>query len=129
VRLGTTLRYIIGGFALNMMSKPIELQGDLAPVGSGERLGCHLLALVFVVCALVCFVRGVLAAFKRNDDHLPREPSKYGAIFADTPDTEDGIGSDSTLTRSMRNKRAEAAPSPPSASLRPQGGGFGRKQV
>ncbi len=130
MRRGIKLRYIVGGFAFFLISKPIELQGDMAPAGSGERLGYHLLALVFVVFALASFVRGVIVAFRGGEVSAPRKPARYADVFADEPDTDIGFDPDASLARYRKSKSPEAPQqSPPPVTTRPQGAGFGRKPV
>jgi hypothetical protein len=129
MRSGIKLGYIVGGFAFFLMSKPIELQGDVAPLGSGERLGYHLLALVFVVLSLASFVRGVIVAFRGGNASAARTPSRYVDVFADAPDTDAGFDPDATLARYMKNKAAEAPLASPPVPPRPAASGFGRKPV
>ena len=69
-----TMVLLAVGFALYALSRSLELQGDLAPPAesgvSGERLGFHLTALVFMLAALGCFIVAGLGAFRAIRDRI-----------------------------------------------------------
>ena len=56
------------GFGLYSVSHSLELRGDMAPFAesgvSHERLSYHLMALVFLLAGLGCFISAGVSAFR-----------------------------------------------------------------
>lgn len=107
------------GFGLMRVSKSLELQGDLA-TASGDRLGGHLAALVVLLIAGGCFVRGGVLLYRNAFGPKPQsDAQQVASVFADS---EPEFDADAALARYTERKRAE-----PPAPIAPRSGGFGRK--
>jgi hypothetical protein len=124
--------WIGGGFALLFLSRLLERMGDLAPQAvsgtSPERAVWHSAALLIVLLALACFVRGGLLAWRAitgRGQSTSRKPATRvsGAMEAELPSDFDP---DAALARYLESKKSK--PAAPSAT-RPPSGGFGRRIV
>lgn len=129
------LRYVFGGMFISGLSKIIEIRGDVAPEGSGERLFYHCLALLVLLGALACFIKGARVAFGRIFNRGSSETEEMVKVFADLgppqrdrPDDEN-FDPDAALARYFARRPvtgiepADAIETAP----RPISGGFGRK--
>jgi hypothetical protein len=121
--------YVFGGFGLFAAAKFVELLGDIAPAGSGERLGYHLLALVLLLLALGVFIKGGIAAFRAITGKTGKPTKDLVRIFADEPGDPSAFDPDEALAHYMRNKVAQTPLPTNSVPTRPQRGGGGRKPV
>jgi hypothetical protein len=128
-RRGFGLFYVLFGFGLYQAAKFAELVGDVAPEGSGERLGYHLLALVVLLMALTLFVMGGIAAFRTFTGRKSKASANVVRVFADEPGDPSAFDPDAALARYLKNRTSEAQPLSDPVPARPQGAAFGRKSV
>ncbi|MBV1689434.1 hypothetical protein KRR38_17575 [Novosphingobium sp. G106] len=129
------MRYVFGGMFLSGISKVIEIRGDVAPdSASGERLFYHCLALLVLLGALACFIKGGRVAFRRIFKRGETETRELAAVFADRgpprrdPPEDETFDPDIALARYFERKQAKGfEPASPATLPRPAPGGFGRK--
>ncbi len=113
------LIWLAAAFGFRSISKTFEAQGDVAALaGQGEGLGGHLVALLFLLLALGCFLRAGQLAFRRIMGRPPESPAH---VFAD----DESIEPARPLARDQGGQLPRRD-QPPVASP-PQAPRFGRK--
>ncbi len=128
-RYGGGILYLITGFGLSMGSRAVEQFGDVAPEGSFERLGYHLLALMLLVLAIGLFVRGGVSAIRAITGYKSKAARDLIRTFADEPGGPSAFDPDAALARYQKAKAAGALSDETSDPVHPAGSGFGRKGV
>lgn len=128
------LRYVFGGMFVSGLSKIIEVRGDVAPEGSGERLFYHCLALLVLLGALACFIKGGRVAFGRIFNRGSSETEALTKVFADLgPPQKDGpddenFDPDAALARYFARRRGDGLETAALTDAPPRpAGSFGRK--
>ncbi|HEX8057913.1 MAG TPA: hypothetical protein VF481_14720 [Novosphingobium sp.] len=131
------LRYVFGGMFVSGLSKIIEIRGDVAPEGSGERLFYHCLALLVLLGALACFIKGGRVAFGRIFNRGSSETEEMVKVFADLGppqwdrSDDENFDPDAALARYFARKQADGSEPVHRTAVpaRPAPGGFGRKGI
>ncbi|MBW8752724.1 MAG: hypothetical protein JF595_01015 [Sphingomonadales bacterium] len=110
------------GFGLYWFAKSMEFQGDLS-IEPSDRLLFHGLALVIMLLALGCFLRGLWLVGRFFYKGPAKQKAELVKVFAD----EDGsFDPDAALARYFERKPEGDAPS--DAPPPPRGTTFGRKR-
>lgn len=125
---GKATAFVAAGFALSLAGKPVELFGDVAPEGSGERLGYHVLALVLVLLAIMMFVKGGIAAVRAITGRTETSARSLVRIFAEEPQDPSTFDPDAALSRYLQSKADDPSQSAKAPMPRPNGAGFERKR-
>lgn len=124
MRLGFGILPIAIGFGLLWLSNSLEFQGDLS-VAPTDRLLFHGLALLALLIALACFLRGLWSAWRFLANRASASTKDLTEVFAE----ESSFDADGALARYLERKRDDASPpsAPATSPPGPRGGTFGRK--
>ena len=119
--------WLLCGFGLLWLSKLLEGFGDALPFAaegaSWDRAAFHGAALVALLAGLGCFIRAMLAMWRRNRGGKV-EARKLARVF-DEGDAPRDFDPDAALARYLE-KRTESG-SEPNRPAPTSGGGFGRR--
>ena len=129
------MMWIVAGFALLMFSNFLGALGDLGET-PGERLPFNITALLVLLGALFCFIKGIRACWRvitggtvqRVEPSQPVVKTKPLPVEADGP--ERNFDPEQAFANYMRRREEASAPekTAPRQSA-PQAGGFGRKRA
>lgn len=120
-----TMRPLIFGVVLSLLSKAVENRGDLVAHGSGYRLLLHVAALLMLVAAAACFVRQGVIAWRSISAALKGHGKPAAAVPQSDAAAPPGFDPDAALARYLSRRPAgsdEVLPARPVA-------GFGRKRT
>ena len=128
-RRGISLHDVGFAFGLYWLAKRIEAMGDMAPAGSGARLGYHLLALGFVVVAIALFGRGGIAALLHLLGRTGGPVGDLADSVSDQLDDGPAFDPDDALARYWKNRPTEPQHAARADPASPPVRVFGRKRV
>jgi hypothetical protein len=122
------LLWLTAGFALSALSHTLERVGDTYPTAaegvSWGRLAFHGTALIVLLGAVACLVRGGLLAFREIMGRQPRSSATEGGPSA--PDAEPAFDPDAALAHYFASKEAQMTPEARITQPKSPPGGFGR---